>query len=253
VKREGSFLALRWPSNRYHRLHRRSLAHNALRGHVSRLTFNVSRSLSALRLTSSTSFPARKINTAGTACWPARSSMGSVTRDRGGTRAAALSARRRRAAADDRCGISQRSLCSRNFWTRASGRIFTKLREGATRDYIWTLFDSWDMRAWVRQMGPASDFTSNRAQAAHRGCRPSRRSRAVARIALRCGVVAAPGRRTGAHVPDVGRRSNPGRQHSGDGRARAARGAGGAASRSPACRWAGTLRWSWCARRRSVS
>jgi pimeloyl-ACP methyl ester carboxylesterase/uncharacterized protein (DUF1330 family) len=26
-----------------------------------------------------------------------------------------------------------------------------ELREGATRDYIWTLFEYWDMRAWVRE------------------------------------------------------------------------------------------------------
>jgi uncharacterized protein (DUF1330 family) len=25
------------------------------------------------------------------------------------------------------------------------------LREGATRDYIWTLYHNWDLRAWVRE------------------------------------------------------------------------------------------------------
>jgi uncharacterized protein (DUF1330 family) len=29
-----------------------------------------------------------------------------------------------------------------------------ELREGATRDYIWTLFEYWDMRAWVRNSQP---------------------------------------------------------------------------------------------------
>jgi pimeloyl-ACP methyl ester carboxylesterase/uncharacterized protein (DUF1330 family) len=43
-----------------------------------------------------------------------------------------------------------------------------ELREGATRDYIWTLFDSWDMRAWVRQTGsaPASPATRHEARIA---------------------------------------------------------------------------------------
>jgi uncharacterized protein (DUF1330 family) len=27
------------------------------------------------------------------------------------------------------------------------------LREGATKDYIWTLYQAWDLRAWVREGG----------------------------------------------------------------------------------------------------
>ena len=37
------------------------------------------------------------------------------------------------------------------FHDEAERQHIHELREGATRDYIWTLFDSWDMRSWVRQ------------------------------------------------------------------------------------------------------
>lgn len=28
-----------------------------------------------------------------------------------------------------------------------------RLREGATTDYIWTLYNAWDLKAWVREKG----------------------------------------------------------------------------------------------------
>jgi pimeloyl-ACP methyl ester carboxylesterase len=37
------------------------------------------------------------------------------------------------------------------FHDEAERQHIHELREGATRDYIWILFDSWDMRSWVGQ------------------------------------------------------------------------------------------------------
>src|SRR3954453_17731655 len=37
------------------------------------------------------------------------------------------------------------------FHDEAERQHIHELREGTTCDYIWTLFDSWDMRSWVRQ------------------------------------------------------------------------------------------------------
>jgi pimeloyl-ACP methyl ester carboxylesterase len=42
------------------------------------------------------------------------------------------------------------------FLEEAERQHIHELREGATRDYIWTLFEYWDMRAWVRESGAAS-------------------------------------------------------------------------------------------------
>ena len=39
------------------------------------------------------------------------------------------------------------------FFDEAERQGLHPLREGATRDYIWTLFTPWDMRAWVKEPG----------------------------------------------------------------------------------------------------
>ena len=42
------------------------------------------------------------------------------------------------------------------FLDEAERQHIHELREGATADYIWTLFEQWDMRSWVRETQPAT-------------------------------------------------------------------------------------------------
>jgi uncharacterized protein (DUF1330 family) len=37
------------------------------------------------------------------------------------------------------------------FLDEAEKQDIHRLREGSTRDYIWSLYEPWDMRAWVKE------------------------------------------------------------------------------------------------------
>lgn len=39
------------------------------------------------------------------------------------------------------------------FLDEAEREDIHRLREGATSDYIWTLYEPWDLRAWVQEKG----------------------------------------------------------------------------------------------------
>jgi uncharacterized protein (DUF1330 family) len=36
------------------------------------------------------------------------------------------------------------------FYTPTENQAIHQLREASTRDYIWTLFNAWDLREWIR-------------------------------------------------------------------------------------------------------
>ena len=47
------------------------------------------------------------------------------------------------------------------FLDEAERQHIHELREGATTDYIWTLFEQWDMRSWVRETQAATVAAAN--------------------------------------------------------------------------------------------
>src|ERR1700674_4481312 len=53
------------------------------------------------------------------------------------------------------------------FFDEAQRQGIHELREGATTDYLWTLFERWDLRAWVRQSGADALEQKAASRAAH--------------------------------------------------------------------------------------
>ena len=47
------------------------------------------------------------------------------------------------------------------FLDEAERQHIHELREGATTDYIWTLFEQWDMRSWVRETPAATSAATS--------------------------------------------------------------------------------------------